>query len=39
MAFVGTRTMFERVGFRVVGGTDAKASSLPRLVMPRDLTD
>jgi GNAT superfamily N-acetyltransferase len=38
MAFVGTRSMFERVGFRVIGSTDAKASSLPRLVMRLDLT-
>ncbi|HYY12630.1 MAG TPA: GNAT family N-acetyltransferase [Kineosporiaceae bacterium] len=38
MAFVGTRTMFERAGFRVVGTTDAVADGLPRLVMRRDLT-
>lgn len=38
MAFVGTRRMFEGVGFRVVGSTDAVASRLPRLVMRRDLT-
>lgn len=38
MAFVGTRSMFERVGFAVVGETDAKASKMPRLVMRRDLT-
>ena len=37
MAFVGTRAMFEKVGFRVVGQTDAVASKLPRLVMRRDL--
>lgn len=37
MAFVGTRSMFEQVGFRVIGTTDAKASSLPRLVMRRDI--
>ena len=37
MAFVGTRAMFERVGFRVIGETDAKASKLPRLVMRRDI--
>jgi len=37
MAFVGTRAMFERVGFSVVGTTDAKASRLPRLIMRRDL--
>lgn len=38
MAFVGTRTMFERVGFDVVGVTEATASKLPRLVMRRTLT-
>ena len=37
MAFVGTKAMFERAGFRVIGETDAKASKLPRLVMRRDL--
>ncbi len=37
MAFVGTRAMFERVGFSVVGRTDAVASRLPRLVMRRTL--
>ena len=37
MAFVGTRAMFERSGFEVVGVTDAVASKMPRLVMRRDL--
>ncbi len=37
MAFVGTRAMFEAVGFEVVGQTDAVASKLPRLVMRRTL--
>ena len=37
MAFVGTRAMFEKVGFEVVGRTDAVASKLPRLVMRRSL--
>ncbi|MDN5895474.1 MAG: GNAT family N-acetyltransferase [Nocardioides sp.] len=37
MAFVGTRAMFEQVGFAVVGETDAVASRMPRLVMRRDL--
>lgn len=37
MAFVGTRVMFERAGFTVVGQTDAKASRMPRLVMRRVL--
>ena len=35
MAFVGTRRMFEQVGFEVVGSTDAVASKMPRLVMRR----
>ena len=38
MAFVGTRAMFEKAGFEVVGTTDAVASKLPRLVMRRRLT-
>ncbi|MGD7788256.1 GNAT family N-acetyltransferase [Propionibacteriaceae bacterium Y1700] len=38
MAFVGTRGMFERAGFTVVGTTKAKASRMPRLVMRRDLS-
>ncbi|MDR6864468.1 GNAT family N-acetyltransferase [Phycicoccus sp. 3266] len=37
MAFVGTRAMFERVGFEVVGTTAATASGMPRLVMRREL--
>lgn len=37
MAFVGTRRMFERAGFEVVGTTDAVASGMPRLVMRRTL--
>lgn len=37
MAFVGTRRMFDRAGFRVMGSTDAVAGGLPRLVMRRDL--
>ncbi len=37
MAFVGTRAMFERRGFEVVGQTDAVASRMPRLVMRRVL--
>lgn len=37
MAFVGTRSMFERCGFEVIGETDAVASKLPRLVMRRML--
>jgi GNAT superfamily N-acetyltransferase len=38
MAFVGTRSMFEKVGFEVLGTTDAVASRMPRLVMRRPLT-
>ncbi|GAA4126309.1 GNAT family N-acetyltransferase [Knoellia locipacati] len=38
MAFVGTRAMFERAGFEVVGTTDATASKMPRLTMRRTLT-
>ncbi len=37
MAFVGTKAMFARAGFRVVGSTGAVAGGLPRLVMRRDL--
>ncbi|GAA2080604.1 hypothetical protein GCM10009821_21280 [Aeromicrobium halocynthiae] len=32
MAFVGSRAMFEKVDFEVVGQTDAVASTMPRLV-------
>ena len=37
MAFVGTRKLFEAVGFEVVGQTDAVASKMPRLIMRRYL--
>jgi hypothetical protein len=37
MAFVGTRSMFEKAGFEVAGTTAAVASKLPRLVMRRPL--
>jgi GNAT superfamily N-acetyltransferase len=37
MAFVGTRRMFEKAGFEVVGETAAKASGMPRLVVRRTL--
>jgi GNAT superfamily N-acetyltransferase len=37
MAFVGTRVMFERAGFEVVGTTDAVSSTMPRLIMRRYL--
>jgi GNAT superfamily N-acetyltransferase len=38
MVFVGTRSMFEKVGFEVVGTTDAVASRMPRLIMRRVLS-
>ena len=38
MAFVGTRAMFNRAGFQVVGTTDAVASGMPRLIMRRVLS-
>lgn len=37
MAFVGTKAMFDRAGFTVVGTTDAVANGMTRLVMRRDL--
>jgi GNAT superfamily N-acetyltransferase len=37
MAFVGTRAMFENVGFEVIGATDAVASRMTRLIMRRNL--
>lgn len=37
MAFVGTRSMFQKAGFRVIGTTNAVASNMPRLIMRRDL--
>lgn len=37
MAFVGTRSMFERAEFRVIGTTEAISGGLPRLVMRRDV--
>ena len=39
MAFVGTRSMFQKAGFRVIGTTDAVASKMPRLIMRRDLSE
>lgn len=38
MAFVGTRSMFEPLGFAVIGQSAATASGMPRLVMRRTLT-
>ena len=37
MAFVGTRSMFAKAGFEVVGTTGAVASGMPRIVMRRTL--
>lgn len=37
MAFVGSRAMFEAVGFTVIGTTDATGSGFPRVVMRRSL--
>ena len=37
MAFVGTKSMFEQAGFRVIGTTGAVASGMPRLVMRRHI--
>ena len=37
MAFVGTRSMFDKAGFEVIGTTDAVASKMPRLVMRKTL--
>ena len=38
MAFVGTKSMFERAGFHVVGATKAVASGMPRLIMRRSFS-
>lgn len=38
MAFVGTRSMFEKAGFTQAGTTEAVASKMPRIVMRRDLS-
>ncbi|KGN30549.1 GCN5 family acetyltransferase [Knoellia sinensis KCTC 19936] len=38
MAFVGTKAMFEKAGFEVVGTTEATASKMPRLTMRRTLS-
>ena len=37
MAFVGTRAMFERAGFRKVADTDSIAGGFPRVLMRLDL--
>ncbi len=38
MAFVGTRSMFERVGFTKVADTSSVSGGIPRVVMRRMLT-
>lgn len=38
MAFVGTRSMFERAGFEVVGTTKTVASGMPRVIMRHTLS-
>lgn len=37
MAYVGTRTLFERAGFTQAAETDAVSGGFPRVVMRRDL--
>jgi GNAT superfamily N-acetyltransferase len=37
MAYVGTRTMFERAGFRKAAGTESVVNGFPRVVMRLDL--
>ena len=37
MAYVGTRRLFEAVGFTVVAATDAVSGGFPRVLMRRDL--
>lgn len=37
--FVGTRSMFERAGFDVIGTTDAQANGLPRLITRKALDE
>lgn len=37
MAFVGTRSMFDKAGFEVIGTTGAVASGMTRLIMRRSL--
>jgi ribosomal protein S18 acetylase RimI-like enzyme len=38
MAFVGTRSLFERAGFTQAAATDAVAGGFPRVLMRRPLT-
>jgi hypothetical protein len=37
MAYVGTRTLFERCGFSKAADTDAVSGGFPRVVMRRHL--
>ena len=38
MAYVGTRRLFERAGFKVAATTDSVLNGFPRLLMRKDLT-
>jgi hypothetical protein len=38
MAFVGTRSLFEKVGFTKAADTDSVSGGFPRIVMRRNLT-
>ena len=38
MAFVGTRSMFEKAGFTKTADTDAVSGGFPRVLMRRSLT-
>ena len=38
MAYVGTRSMFERAGFTKVADTDSVSGGFPRIVVRRSLT-
>ncbi|MDP3893670.1 GNAT family N-acetyltransferase, partial [Nocardioides sp.] len=37
MAYVGTRSLFERAGFTKAADTDAVSGGIPRVVMRKDL--
>lgn len=39
MAFVGTKSMFDKAGFHQIGTTDAVASRMPRIIMRRYLNE
>ncbi|MFC7597234.1 GNAT family N-acetyltransferase [Terrabacter sp. GCM10028922] len=38
MAYVGTRSLFERAGFRKVSDTDSVSGGFPRVIMRRELS-